>query len=250
MKMDGNTILITGGATGIGFALAQAFIKYDNKVLICGRRESKLEEAKRKLPGVVIHKCDLSDLKGRQSLYRWVKDNYKELNVLINNAGIQRSINLRKGMLELLSGEDEIQTNFTAPIQLSALFAPLLLEKKEAAIINVSSGLGFVPMAVLPVYCATKAGVHMFTMSLRQQLKNTSVKVFEVIPPAVETELGRGTIDESDEGYKGILPSDVAVETTKAFAEDKYEVIIGNAKGLVDGSRKNFTKTFQELNSW
>ena len=192
MKMGSNTILITGGATGIGFALAQAFVKYDNKVLICGRRESKLEEAKSKLPGVVIHQCDLSDLEGRQSLYRWVKDNYKELNVLINNAGIQRSINLRKGMLELLSGEDEIQTNFTAPIQLSALFAPLLLEKKEAAIINVSSGLGFVPMAVLPVYCATKAGIHMFTVSLRQQLKSTSVKVFEVIPPAVETELGRG----------------------------------------------------------
>ena len=158
MKTSGNTILITGGATGIGFALAEAFVKAGNKVLICGRRKARLEEAKEKLPQIQVRQCDLSRKEDRESLCNWVRDNYKDLNVLVNNAGIQRAIDLRKGTAELFGGEDEVQINLAAPIHLSAYFAPLLLKKKEAAIVNVSSGLGFVPIAAMPVYCATKAG--------------------------------------------------------------------------------------------
>ena len=244
MKTNGNTILITGGATGIGFTLAEAFVKAGNKVLICGRRRAKLEEAREKLPQIQVRQCDLSQKEDRESFCNWVKDNYKDLNILVNNAGIQKAIDIRKGTAELLRGEDEVQVNFIAPIHLSAYFAPLLLEKKEAAIINVSSGLGFVPIATMPVYCATKAGIHMFSVSLRHQLKGTSVKVFEIVPPAVDTELGKGTTGDSEQEYRGIPPSEVAVATMKALKNNEYEIVVGEAKGLVEGSRKAFEKTF------
>ena len=250
MRTNGNTILITGGATGIGFALAEAFVKEGNKVLICGRREAKLKEARGKLPQIQARQCDLSKKEDRESFCDWVRDNHKDLNILVNNAGIQRAIKLRKGTAELFGGEDEVQINFAAPIHISAYFAPLLMKKKEAAIINVSSGLGFVPIAAMPVYCATKAGIHMFSISLRHQLKDTPVRVFEIVPPAVDTELGKGATGESEQQYRGIPPSEVATETLRALKNDEYEVVIGEAKGLVEGSRKDFEKTFQELNRW
>jgi uncharacterized oxidoreductase len=250
MKISGNTVLITGGATGIGFALAEAFVKTGNDVLICGRREAKLKEAVGKLPHIQTRQCDLSKKENRESFCDWVRKNYKDLNILVNNAGIQRSINLKEGTVELFSGEDEVQINFVAPIHLSAYFAPLLMKKKEAAIINVSSGLGFVPIAAMPVYCATKAGIHVLTVSLRHQLEDTTVKVFEIVPPAVQTELGKGTTGESEEEYRGIPPSEVAGATLKALKNDQYEIVIGEARGLVEASRKDFERAFQELNSW
>jgi uncharacterized oxidoreductase len=250
MKINGNTILITGGATGIGFALAEAFIKAGNKVLICGRRENRLKEAKSKLPEIQTQRCDVSNKEDRESFCGWVKENYKDLNILINNAGIQRFVDIKKGDIDLIKGEDEILTNFSAPVYLSACFAPLLMKKKEAAIFNVSSGLGFIPIAAMPVYCATKAGIHIFTVSLRHQLKGTTVKVFEIIPPAVETELGKGTTGEAEGSYKGILPSAVAEATLKAMENDVFDIAIGEANRLVDGSRKDFNKAFMELNSW
>jgi uncharacterized oxidoreductase len=250
MQVNGNTILITGGATGIGFALAEALIKKNNKVLICGRRKDKLEEAKKALPQIQIQQCDLSRKDDRESFCNWVRDHYLDLNILINNAGIQRFIDLKQGSEELFNGEDEIQTNFAAPIHLSAYFAPLLMKKKESAIINISSGLGFVPIAAMPVYCATKAGIHSFSVSLRHQLKDTSVKIFEIVPPAVETQLGKRTTGEPEEAYGGIPPSEVAEATLKALGNDKYEIVIGEAKGLVEGSKKDFGRTFQNLNSF
>ncbi len=250
MKTKGNTLLITGGATGIGFALAEAFAKAGNKVLICGRRESKLKEARNKLPQIETLACDVSKKQGRELLYKWVKDNYPELNVLINNAGIQRMIDLKKGINVLLEGENEIETNLAAPIHLSAYFVPLLMKQKEAAIINVSSGLGFVPIAAMPVYCATKAGVHSFTVSLRHQLKKTSIKVFEIIPPMVDTELGKGTTDEPETELRGIPPSEVARATLEALKKDEYEIVVGEARNLVMGARKNPKQAFEELNQW
>ncbi len=249
MKTSGNSVLITGGATGIGFALAEALMKAGNKVLICGRRENRLEEAKEKLPGLQIKQCDISTRESRVSFCNWVKNNYKDLNILINNAGIQRGIDLTKGVKELFTGEDEIQTNFAAPIHFSTFFAPLLMKKKKTAILNVSSGLGFVPIAFMPVYCATKAGLHLFTVSLRQQLKDTTVKVFEIIPPAVDSELGKGTTGDSGD-YRGIPPEEVAKTVMESLKKDEYEIAVGEAKVLVERSRKEFDKAFQQLNSW
>jgi uncharacterized oxidoreductase len=250
MQTKGNAVLITGGATGIGFALAEAFVRAGNNVLICGRRIAKLEEAKRKLSQIQVRQCDLSKKEERESFCDWVKQNYQDLNILVNNAGIQRAIDIKEGTAELFSGEDEVRINFDAPIHLSAYFAPILMKKKEAAIINVSSGLGFVPMAVMPVYCATKAGIHMFSISLRYQLKDTSVKVFEVVPPAVDTELGKSTTGESEQEYKGIPANEVAKAVLESLKKNEYEIVIGEAKGLVQGARTDFEKAFQRLNSW
>lgn len=130
MQTKGNTVLITGGATGIGFALADTLVNAGNKVIICGRRESKLKEAKKKLPLLQTRVCDVSQEKERHALFSWVKENFPDLNMLINNAGIQRFINLKKGTGDLLAGENEIETNLVAPIYLSAHFIPLLQLKK------------------------------------------------------------------------------------------------------------------------
>jgi len=250
MKTNGNTILITGGATGIGFSLAETLVNAGNNVIICGRREAKLKEARAKLPQIQTRVCDVSKEKERESLFVWAKDNFTDLNVLINNAGIQKMINLKKGAKDLFKGENEIDTNLVAPVCLSSYFTPFLMKKKEAAIINVSSGLGFVPIAAMPVYCATKAAVHSFTMSLRYQLKDTSIQVFEIVPPAVDTELGRGNTSEESQEYRGIPPSEVAEATLKALANNEYEIVVGEAKDLVKGARTNPEKTFNNINRW
>ena len=250
MKTKGNTILITGGATGIGFSMAETLVNIGNKVIICGRREGKLKEAKDKLPQIHTKVCDISNPRERESLFHWVEDNFNDFNVLINNAGIQRMINLRNGTQDLFNGENEIATNLIAPIHLSAYFIPLLLRKKESAIINVSSGLGFVPISAMPVYCATKAAIHSFTISLRYQLRDTSIKVFEIVPPAVNTELGKGTTGEEDEGYRGIPPSEVAKAFLTGMANNECEIIVGEAKDLVIGARTNPEQTFQKINQW
>jgi uncharacterized oxidoreductase len=248
MKTTGNTILITGGATGIGFSLAEAFVKAGNEVVICGRREAKLKEAKRKLPQLHITVCDLSKESKRKFLYEWVCSNFSDINILVNNAGIQRMIDFKRGVNELYFGEDEIEVNLKAYLHLSALFTPLFLEKAETAIINVSSGLGFVPIAAMPVYCATKAAVHSFTQSLRHQLKDTSIKVFEVIPPMVDTELGRGSRETRELQDRGIPPSEVAQATLKALKNDEYEIAIGMAENLRMGARKNPEEIFKNIN--
>lgn len=250
MKITGNTVLITGGASGIGFGLAEAFVKAGNQVLICGRRTSRLKEAQKMLPQLKVRLCDVSKKQDREDLFNWVKKDHPGLNILINNAGISRSIDFKQGMPELMRGEDEIAVNFVAPVQLSAYFIPLLAQKAEAAIMNVSSGLGFVPMASTPLYCATKAALHSFTLSLRFQLKDTPVKVFEIIPPIVETDLGKDSTDPSVRaGHHGILPSDLAAEVLQGMRNDEYEMVSGIAKGLMEGSRQNFAETFRALNS-
>jgi uncharacterized oxidoreductase len=171
------------------------------------------------------------------------------MNILINNAGVSGPIDFKKGVPEAFKSEDEIETNFKAPVYLSAYFIPLLLGKKEAAIINISSGLAFVPMASAPLYCATKAGLHSFTLALRHQLKETSIKVFELMPPIVDTDLGKDATDTTKRIIRGIPPSEFAKDALKAIKNDEYEMASGEAKQLMDGSRNDFEVTFQALNN-
>jgi uncharacterized oxidoreductase len=192
----------------------------------------------------------LSKEKERKSLFDWTKENFKDMNVLINNAGMQTTIDLTKGVQAPASGENEIETNLMAPIRLSALFVPWLLKRKEAAIMNVSSGLAFVPIAAMPVYCATKAAVHSFTVSLRYQLRDTSIKVFELVPPAVDTELGKGTAEEGEPEYRGLPAGEVAQAALAAMADDEYEIFVGEAKDLARRARTNPERTFQDINRW
>jgi uncharacterized oxidoreductase len=246
MNIKGNTVLITGGATGIGFALAEAFLKAGNTVLICGRRQNKLDAARNKLRGVHTFTGDVTRKADRQALFRWTEENFPSLNILINNAGVQGMADLKKGLQGLPQEVNEIGTNLVAPIQLGAQYMPSFLKKDTAAIMNVTSGLGFVPIAAMPIYCATKAALHSFTVSLRHQMKNTSIKVFEIIPPMVATELGGTEFSTA----RGMQPAVLAEEALKAIAEDRFEIPIGEAAGLINGSKTDFDKTFQRLNSW
>ena len=192
MKMSNNTILITGGTSGIGYALAAQFLKRGNTVLITGRTEEKLAIVRQSLPAVHTYVSDVSDPSAIRRLYSQVTRAFPDVNVLINNAGIglKRNLNDTTGQLEDL--RSEIETNLIGPIQMIKQFLPQLKRQQTAAIVNVSSGLAFVPLAVKPIYCATKAALHSYTQSLRVQLKNSSVKVIELAPPAVKTNFNNG----------------------------------------------------------
>jgi uncharacterized oxidoreductase len=248
MKTSGNTILITGGATGIGLALAEAFLQAGNEVLVCGRRAEKLEQARLLLPALHTLQCDVADAEKRQALFDWATSQFPSLNVLVNNAGIQQQIDLRAGADSLLNVEDEIEINLTAPIHLSALFIPQLARQAEAAIINISSGLGFVPLAFMPVYCATKAALHSFSLSMRRQLRDTPVKVFEIIPPTTDTELDRGARSRREQADRGIPPGEVAQATLQALAADEYELAVGRAQGLRMAARNEPEQFFERMN--
>jgi uncharacterized oxidoreductase len=229
--------LITGGASGIGLAMAEAFIKAGNEVLICGRTESKLADAKRKLPALKTLTCNIAEKAEREALFQWAKTEAPSLNVIINNAGIQREIDFVAGAESFNDEDSEIETNLTATIHLSALFVPFLLkQEKECAIINVTSGLAFIPLHIVPVYCATKAAVHAFSISLRSQLANTNIKVFEVAPPIVKTELHREA-KARKQSESGIEPEAVASETIKAIKNNQYELVIGRARILKTAAR-------------
>ena len=189
MELSGNTVLITGGASGIGFGLAEQFVQAGSTVIICGRREDKLKEAQAKYPQLQIYTCDVADPNERFSLFEWATTAFPTLNILINNAGIQQRFQLQQAP-EWETMHNEIAINVDAPIHLSTLFIPHLLNQPQAAILNVTSGLAFSPMAMMPIYGATKAAIHSFTLSLRHQLSGTPISVIEVIPPAVDTDLG------------------------------------------------------------
>lgn len=190
MNLSGNTILITGGASGIGLAFAENFMKAGNKVIIVGRRENKLAEAKEKFPELHTRVCDVSVEEERIQLIDWVTETFPDLNMIVNNAGIQQRVNLLNEKKEWSYYQNEITINVEAPIHLSMLLIPHFLKQKQATILNVTSGLAIQPGVWVPIYSATKAAMHSFTVTLRQQLENTNVEVIEVLPPAVNTDLG------------------------------------------------------------
>lgn len=237
MQTSTNTILITGGSSGIGLAMAETFLKAGNEVLICGRSESKLFEAKKKFPQLHTRVIDVAVKTQREELYRWATSEFPSINMLFNNAGIQKEIDFLKGATELEDGESEIETNLTAVVHLSALLIPhFLQQQKESAIINISSGLAFVPLKIVPVYCATKAALHSFSMSLRSQLAKTTVRVFEIAPPIVKTDLHREA-KARKQARRGIDASVVAEAAIKAIRNNRFETIVGQAKTLKGASR-------------
>ena len=247
MKLAGNTVLITGGATGIGFALAAAFLKEGSIVLVCGRRETTLAEAKRHHPALHTRVSDVSKEEDRRTLGDWAVSH--NVNILINNAGMQREVDFTRGLPALAEGDNEIRCNLEGPLFLTALLMPHLLSQPNAGIVNVSSALGFIPIARMPVYCATKAALHSFTVSLRHQLLSKGVKVFEVIPPTVDTELDRGARARRGQTDRGIPVQEVADAVMKGLAEDRFEIPVGTAANLVTGSRANFDQIFQNMNA-
>ena len=190
MNTSGNTLLVTGGATGIGRALAERFLGDGNTVILCGRRSEMLQEAKERHPQVHTFVCDLAQESERIRLFKEISRDFPRINVLVNNAGIQRRVKLAETSDPWSLHQQEIAINFEAPIHLSLMFLPLLKEQEAPTIINVTSGLAFTPMPGAAVYSATKAALHSFTLSLRTQIESEGVDVIEIVPPAVQTDLG------------------------------------------------------------
>lgn len=248
MKLSGNTVLITGGATGIGYAMAEAFLRAGSEVIVCGRREERLQRARATHPALNVWKCDVANGADRIALVQWVTSTFGRLNVLVNNAGIQRDVDFTHGIADYERGPSEIAINLEAPVVLSGLLVPHLARKDGSAIVNVSSGLGFVPAARMPVYSATKAGLHAFSMALRHQLAAVGIKVFEVVPPAVDTELNpEGRAKRG--GFKANLaPEPFVAAVMKGLESDSFEIGYGMTEAMLTASRADLEKAFAQMN--
>ncbi|MEO6001250.1 MAG: SDR family NAD(P)-dependent oxidoreductase [Chitinophagaceae bacterium] len=239
MKLANNKILITGGGSGIGLGLTERFDQENNTVIICGRREAVLKEVADKFPSVITKVCDLSIEADRIELYNWVSENHSDLNVLINNAGIQNWISISDSDFYQKSYE-EITTNVIAPIHLTTLFTNL---KSINTVINVTSGLAFIPLSNVPVYCATKAFVRSFTLSLRYMLKSKNIEVIEMIPPALNTDLGAKGIHD---GYPAV--SDFVQAVFEQLKEGKTELTFGTSESRAKANNDVITDYFNKMN--
>ena len=239
MKLTNNKILITGGASGIGLGLTERFIQEGNTVIICGRREAVLKEVADKFPNVITKVCDVSAEAGRIELYNWVAENHGDLNVLVNNAGIQNWMSISDNSFYQKANE-EVTTNVLAPVHLTTLFVQL---KSLETIINVTSGLAFVPLAKVPVYCATKAFMRSFTLSLRHQLKPAGIEVIEMIPPALNTDLGGKGIHDGQPAV-----SDFVETIFKQLREGKTELTFGMSEARAKANNETITEYFNRMN--
>ena len=256
MNLHDNTILITGGGTGIGRGLAEKLHYYGNQVIVAGRRENVLRDLCVANPGMEYFVLDVSDAASIAGVAARAAKDFPRLNCLINNAGMQsRGVNLAvpagTGSFNDAAMFSEIQTNLTGLIRMSAAFIPQLKGKPGATIINVSSGLAFVPLAWMPVYCATKAAVHSFTLSLRRQLRDEGIRVQELIPPYVKTDLG-GAQTETTSFRPSMQPMPLADFTERAvegLVGDSDEAIVGGAAGLAAAGGLETAKTlFARMN--
>ncbi len=250
MKMNSNTIFITGGGSGIGKGLAEAFHKLGNQVIISGRREQALKKICGAHAGMRYYVLDVTDLRSIRSVAEKVIADFPKLNCVFNNAGVQKYVDFSGGKTmddaALLS---EVNTNVLGLMRISAEFLPHLRKQDHATLVNVSSGLAFVPLARFPVYCATKAAVHSFSVSLRAQLRGSGVKLLELIPPYVDTELGGGSKTRPNGGPVPMPLDQFVNETMEALAGDLDEIAIGPAKNLVAATApESFKKAFAGMN--
>jgi uncharacterized oxidoreductase len=239
MELSNNKILITGGASGIGLGLTERFIKENNTVIICGRRESVLKEVSAKFPAVITKVCDLAVEAERTALFKWVSEYHNDLNVLVNNAGIQQWMTVSDDDF-YQRAKDEIATNIEAPLHLTSLFINL---RSLNTVINVTSGLSFVPFTKVPVYSATKAFFHSFTLSARQLLKSKNIDVIEIIPPALNTDLG-------GKGLHDTAPpvSDFIESVFQQLKEGKTEITFGFSAAMAKANPEELQAAFNRLN--
>jgi uncharacterized oxidoreductase len=248
MKISGNTILVTGGTSGIGRALAEALHGKGNKVIIAGRRQALLDEVTGRNPGMVGIAVDMSDSAAIAKFGESVKSQFPELNVLINNAGIAGHEDYTADSIDLTRAYTTIQTNITGVVQLSAALLPTLRAQPHSTLIVTTSGLAFVPYPPGPVYSATKAFMHNWLDALRVQLRKTSVEVLELAPPYVQTELG-GPQQSAD---PRAMPLDEYTKEVVQILEEntmeKGEILVERVKPLrtaeKDGKYQDFLDMF------
>ena len=227
MKLENNTVLVTGGSSGIGLELSKVLVQKGNKVIICGKSIEKLNAAKNVEPKLITYQCDLSDIQQCEALAEMIKQNHPELNILINNAAIVNKIDFINEETAMELAENEYQTNLIAPIRLIKLLYKTLSANDSSAIINITTGLIYAPRVIYPFYNSSKSGLHSFTQTLRIRLKDEKTQVYEVMFPAVDTPWHQGN------------PPKIAIGVEKAVAEmvtglekDKLEIRVGGAKIL------------------
>jgi uncharacterized oxidoreductase len=246
MQTTGNTILITGGGSGIGRGLAQAFHALGNHVIVAGRRQQALDETTAANPGMTSLSLDIQDPANIRSFAAELAARYPALNVLINNAGIMRTERLQGQQEDLADAESMVATNLLGPIRLTAALLPLLQRQSHSAIVNVSSGLAFVPMVLTPTYCATKAAIHSYTQSLRYQLRGSATEVLELIPPYVATHLLNGASDPRAMPLEAFIAQAMEILKTQPAAA---EICVENVKRLRFAAESGrYDSVFQGLN--
>jgi len=239
MKLSGNKILVTGGATGIGLGLTKRFIDENNTVIICGRRESALKKAAEKLPSVITRVCDLSIPSERENLFEWIEQEHSDVNVLVNNAGIQQWMSVDDNNF-FQRAKEEITINIEAPLHLTSLFLNL---NSLTVLINVSSGLAFAPLAKVPVYCASKAFLHSFSLSLRYMLRSKNIEVIELIPPALNTDLGGKGIHDQFPPIDGFIEA-----SFEQLKQGKPVITYGYSEAMIKADPEELQRAFARMN--
>jgi uncharacterized oxidoreductase len=247
MTSNENTILITGGASGIGLELARAFHARGAAVIVAGRRKALIDEVAAAHPGITGYVLDVEDPAAIVAFAARVTADHPKLNVLINNAGVMVREDLATPAEALAIAEATVATNLLGPIRLTAALLPHLLARPKATVVNVTSGLAFVPLAATPTYSATKAAMHSYSQSLRHQLRDTAVEVIELAPPGVQTELMPGHAQDPS-----MMPLDEFMAQTMAqFDQDPApaEVLVDRVLFLRNAEREGrFDQTFAALN--
>jgi len=247
MNPTGNTILITGGGSGIGRGLAEAFHALGNQVVIAGRRRQALDSTTAASPGMKSLTLDIEDPAAIRAFAAQAAADFPSLNVLINNAGIMRPEKLLAQQPDLADAEALVTTNLLGPIRLTAALLPLLQRQPRSTILNVSLGLAFLPLALTPTYCATKAAIHSYTLSLRYQLRATQIEVLELIPPYVATHLMGGADDPRAMPLGKFIAEVMEILKTQPTPA---EIVVENAKGLRFAAESGkFDAIFQGLNA-
>jgi uncharacterized oxidoreductase len=236
MQLRERTILITGGTDGIGFELARQLLDRGNTVIVTGRDPQRLADACRRLPRVHGIVSDVADAASIEALHAHVTARFPDLSVVVNNAGIMRNIDLT-GPRSLADVTRELDVNLRGPIQMVQQFLPHLRAQGQAAIVNVSSGLAFVPLAISPVYSAAKAALHAYTRALRVQLSASEVQVFELAPPPVETRLMRAEFEAETKGTRGMPVEALARHAIAGIERGRQEILPGLASVLKAMSR-------------
>jgi uncharacterized oxidoreductase len=239
MNISNNKMLITGGASGIGLGLTERFLQENNTVLVCGRRESVLQDLTDRYPSVITRVCDLAEASEREALFNWIAEEHPDLNVLVNNAGIQQWMTVTDTDF-FDRAQTELAVNVQAPLHLTALFTQL---PSLTTILNVTSGLSFVPLTKVPVYSATKAFFHSFTLSLRQLLEPRNIEVIELIPPALNTDLG-------GKGLHDAAPpvADFIAAVFEQLNAGKTEITFGFSEAMAKAGAEDLKNAFARMN--
>ena len=242
MKTQNNTILITGGGSGIGLETARKFSALGNKVIIAGRNIEKLNAAASSLDNVSVIQCDITVESELDALVQKVESLYPGLNVLVNNSGSSHQYSLNENSNAYDGASKEMDINYLAPVRLTEKLLPFLKKNAESAVINITSVVAMVPWAVMPTYSASKAALQSYTRLLRLSLSKSNVKVFEVLPPLVDTEFSKNIpVDK-------MAPSAVADAIISGITEDKFEIRIGAADYFYNMNKESPEKAFNVLN--